>query len=610
MVYCVLASQNLLIDQRKSGQACSHIVLEIMLVGGQLRLIHQSPVYRESRFDCAPIFPARQTLSGRAKVQRMKGILPMTPSQPLSTKISPDLLRQQRLVNVMCEPGFLSRSPKIEETHISWVLLAGHDAYKIKKAVNLGFLDFSTLEARHFYCTEELRLNRRLAAELYLEVIAIGGTPEQPVLGGEPAIEYAVHMRRFTRTAMLDRVLENGRITTAHIDLLASVIANFHASLPPAAADSPFCATAEIEKAALQNFAHLPQLLSTPDDMAMLEAVHQTSAREFAACEPLFKQRATAGCVRECHGDLHLGNIVLLDEVPTPFDCIEFSASLRWIDVISEISFTVMDLLQRGRPQLAWRLLNAYLEITGDYSGVGVLRFYLAYRAMVRAKIAAIRAGQRGIAKAILELKSCRSHLGLAHDCLTRRRPALIITHGLPGCGKSTFAQIALERLGAIRIRSDVERKRLFGLTALADSKALIEADIYSEDATRRTYARLHELARGLIAAGFPVIVDAAFLRHAERESFRALAREMDTPFVIASLQTDAALLAERLAQRSIRGHDASEAGMTVFEKLKIAQEPLADEELVAAVTFINNGDVAALRSDVEGWKSLDARLA
>jgi aminoglycoside phosphotransferase family enzyme len=533
----------------------------------------------------------------------------MMPIQPQPENISPDLLRQRQLVDALCSHRYFPHNPKVEETHISWVLLTGHDAYKIKKSVDLGFLDFSTLEARHFYCGEELRLNRRLAPGLYLDVVAIGGSPEQPMLGGEPAIEYAVHMRRFAQTSMMNRMLERGRITPAHIDKLAAVIADFHTALPPAVADSPFCATAEIEKAALQNFESLPQLLSAPDDLAMLEAVREASALEFAACEPRYRQRAAQGFVRECHGDLHLGNIVLLDDMPTPFDGIEFSAALRWIDVISEISFPVMDLLRRGQPQLAWRLLNAYLESTGDYQGCGVLRFYLAYRAMVRAKIAAIRAGQRGAAKAILELKSCRSYLGLAHECLTQRRPALIITHGLPGCGKSTFAQIALERLGAIRIRSDVERKRLFGLAALADSKLQIATGIYGEDATRRTYARLHELARGLIAAGLTVIIDAAFLRHAERESFCALAKELAVPFVIASLQTDAAVLAGRLAQRSSRGNDASEADVSVLQKLQAAQEPLMDVELAATVVFINNGDVNALRSAVEEWNSLDKHL-
>jgi len=543
-------------------------------------------------------------------MQRMKGRMPMMPAQLLPANLSPALLRQQQLVNALCAPRCFPRNPRVEETHISWVLLTGHDAYKIKKPVDLGFLDFSTLEARHFFCIEELRLNRRLAPEIYLDVVTIGGSLEQPVLGSEPAIEYAVHMRRFAQSSLMDRMLAHGRITPAHIDKLAAIIASFHTALPPAAADSPFCAVAEIEAAALQNFEQLPQLLSAPKDLTMLEAVRKASALEFAACEPLFRQRAASGCVRECHGDLHLGNIVVLNDIPTPFDGIEFSAALRWIDVISEISFTVMDLLKRCRPQLGWRLLNAYLESTGDYQGCGVLRFYLAYRAMVRAKIAAIRASQRGVAKTRQELKCCRNYLGLAHDCLTRRRPVMIITHGLPGCGKSTFAQLALERLGAIRIRSDVERKRLFGLAALAGSNSQIGAGIYSEDATRRTYAQLGELARIVIAAGFPVIVDAAFLRHEEREHFRALAQEMAVPFVTASLQTDAAVLAQRLAQRSSRGTDASEADVSVLQKLQLAQEPLRDQELSAAVTFINNGDVDALRSADEAWKSLDARLA
>jgi uncharacterized protein len=532
----------------------------------------------------------------------------MMPAQSLSANISPDLLRQQQLVDALRAPGFFRHPTRIQETHISWVLLTGHDAYKIKKSVDLGFLDFSTLELRHFYCAEELRLNRRLAPELYLDVVAIGGRPEELVMGKKPAIEYAVHMRRFSQTSLMDHLLARGRITPAHIDKLADVIANFHAALPPAAADSPHCATAEIEKAAMQNFAHLPQLLTTPDDHALLEALREASAQAFAACEPLFRQRAAAGCVRECHGDLHLGNIVLLDDKPTPFDCIEFSAPLRWIDVISEISFTVMDLLRRGQPQLAWRLLDKYLEITGDYQGCGVLRFYLAYRATVRAKIAAIRAAQRG-ARIKKELKSCRSYLRLAQSCLTRRRPAIIITHGLPGCGKSTFAQLALERLGAIRIRSDVERKRLFGLAPLADSKAQTGVDIYSADATRRTYAKLEELARAVIAAGIPVIVDAAFVLHAEREIFQALAQELAVPFVIASLQTDTTVLAERLAQRSSRRNDASEADISVMQKLLVVQEPLGKEEQIAAVTFINNADIEALRSSVEEWKSLDARL-
>lgn len=487
----------------------------------------------------------------------------------MSVKPSPDLLRQQHLVHAMRKN--FPRSV-MKETHISWVIIAGCNTYKIKKSLNLGFLDFSALDARRFYCEEELRLNRRLAPDLYLDVISIGGSFDLPLLGVKPAIEYAVHMRSFPQSCMMDRQLACGLITSLHIDKLAAAIAEFHAALSPAHADSPLCSTDKIREAMLQNFTMMAQLV----DSELLEAVRMESLAEYAACLQLFEERAKAGCVRECHGDLHLGNIVVLDDIPVPFDGIEFSAALRWIDVISEIAFTVMDLLQRGRPQLAWRLLNAYLEQSGDYSGVGVLRFYLAYRAMVRAKISAIRANQERAKKK--EMEACHSYLTLAHDFLNRRNPQLIITCGLPGSGKSTFAQAVLERLGAIRIRSDVERKRLFGLAALEKS----HEDIYSEEATFQTYARLHELARILLKAGFTVIVDAAFLRRNEREQFRALARETGAPFVIACLKACEATLIQRLERRK---NDASDADISVLRILQAAQEPLLDEENAVSVS-------------------------
>src|SRR5574340_394953 len=188
-----------------------------------------------------------------------------------SAPLSPELLRQQRLVEALL--GCFPPRSRMEETHISWVLLTGHDAYKIKKSLDLGFLDFSTLELRRFYCAEELRLNRRLAPDLYLDVVAIGGSPERPVPGGAPAIEYAVHMRRFPRSAMMDRLLADGQITTKHIDQLAATIARFHAALPPAAADAPFGSPAAIQDAVLENFARLASSLEAPADRVLLEKV-------------------------------------------------------------------------------------------------------------------------------------------------------------------------------------------------------------------------------------------------------------------------------------------------------------------------------------------------
>jgi predicted kinase len=308
--------------------------------------------------------------------------------------------------------------------------------------------------------------------------------------------------------------------------------------------------------------------------------------------------------ILECRFEL-----VLLDEQPTPFDGIEFNPALRWIDVMSEIAFTVMDLLHFQRADLAWRFLNGWLEATGDYAGMSLLRFYIAYRAMVRAKVGAIRAAQPGIASADAAeaWSGCRGYLQLAADCWAGIQPALIITHGLPGSGKSTFAQIAQERLQAIRLRSDVERKRLFGLSPLADSHASTGIDLYSAEITQRTYASLRELARELLLAGYRVIVDAAFLDRDEREQFQRLAHELSLPFVIASMQAGDETLRERIMQRQRAANDASEADIAVLEKLEIAHHPLSADERNVAANFANQR--AGIAADSAGWSRLQQLL-
>ena len=502
-----------------------------------------------------------------------------------------DYSRQKKLIAALCDPHRYphpARVVRVIETHISWVLLAGRHAYKIKKAVDLGFLDFTTLASRRHYCEEELRLNRRLAPQLYREVVAIHGTPQYPSLGEDgTAIEYAVKMRRFAADALLDKQLALGRLAPQHIDRLAASVARFHAGLPPAD-DKAYGTPASILADALQNFEQLQERLHGQQDLRQLSELRKASENEYAACAEIFAHRRAGGHVRECHGDLHLGNIVLLHDEPVPFDGIEFNPALRWIDVINEVAFLYMDLRYRKQPQLAARFLNAWLEHTGDYAGVAVLRFYCAYRAMVRAKVGAIRAGQSGMSQhaRAAELDACRNHLALAAQCLARRRPLLIITHGLPGSGKSSFAQFALEQLQAVRIRSDVERKRLFGLAAQADSRSAADGGIYTAQATGQTYARLQQLARQLLAAGWPVIVDAAFLKTDERRAFARLARELKVPFAIASLQAGKTELRARIMQRRTAGRDASEAGLEVLEKLSRSQEALAQDETEYAAIF------------------------
>jgi aminoglycoside phosphotransferase family enzyme/predicted kinase len=517
---------------------------------------------------------------------------------------------QQRLIAALHDPRrYPHAAGKIEviETHISWVLLAGDYAYKIKKALNLGFLDYSTLERRHSCCDEELRLNRRTAPDLYLEVVAIGGSADAPRFGAQPAIEYAVKMHRFAADALMDERLMQGRVDARHIDTLAAVIARFHAGLPkegpPAGCGTP----AAIEAAAMQNYAQLRALLSGTADHERLAQLEAATEAEFTECLATFIRRRAQGFVRECHGDLHLGNIVLQGNEPVPFDGIEFDPALRWIDVMSEIAFTMMDLLHRNHADLAWRLLNAWLEATGDYEGLPVLRFYLAYRAAVRAKVSAIRAMQHDASPQVRKswLADCYSYLDLAGRCLAQYSPALIITHGLPGSGKTTFSQMALQQLGAVRIRSDVERKRLFGLEALESSRATA-GDIYGADATQRTYAKLHELARQLLTEGYTVIVDAAFLKRAERDSFHDLARAESVPFVIATLHAKDKALRERIRQRR---NDASEADVGVLEKLSAVQERLTQEEIQRAASFTTE-EAPDSAVNARAWRKLAKALA
>lgn len=520
---------------------------------------------------------------------------------------------QRRLVGALLDGRCFphpAQTVRLVETHISWVLLAGRYAYKIKKALDLGFLDFTSLHARQFYCAEEIRLNRRLAPKIYLDVIAIGGSPDRPQFGVQPAIEYAVRMRRFATKNQLDALLARGQLTPHHMDQLAATLAAFHGSLSPAPPDSEFGAPATILHAAIQNFEQLLALPLEPGDCDAVNALRRDTEHAYATREKYFALRRDQGFVRECHGDLHLGNIVLLADEPVPFDGIDFNPALRWIDVIDEVAFLVMDLLHSRRADLACRFLNAWLEATGDYAGVAVLHFYLAYRAMVRAKVSAIRACQPGckLRMQMQALAACRSYLALASACLPKPQPALIITHGLPGSGKSTFAQAALERLQAIRIRSDVERKRLYGMQPLDDSSA--RADIYTQDATQRTYARLHELAAALLGAGCVVIVDAAFLRQQERDQFRQLAQDMAVPFAIASMQASHATLSARVVQRRSAARDASEADLAVLQALQAAQQPLLPHELVHTVEFLNEAGQHGSADYADAWNKLEKLLA
>ena len=472
---------------------------------------------------------------------------------------------------------------RLIETHISWVLLAGSSAYKLKKPVRLPFLDFTTLAARRRFCDEELRLNRRLAPELYLEVVEVRDAPSGPCFGGAgELVDVALRMRRFPDGALWSERLGAGTLEASHIDAIAGRLAEFHRDASVAPPDGAFGSAAVHERVTRRLVAGIDAWqagIASPDPG--WPALRGWLERERVRLARHWSIRLRSGRVRECHGDLHLANVLQLGDRATAFDGIEFDAELRWIDVLEDIAFLAMDLLAHGRRDFAFRLLDAYLEATGDHDGVPALRFYLVSRALVRAQVAALGEGQ-GIATTA----GCAAgdYLKLAAALAAGSDARLAITHGLPGSGKSFASQRLLEAAGALRVRSDVERKRLFGLDPLEPSHEHVAGGIYDAATTERTYLRLLAVAHTVLGAGWPLLVDAAFLRRCERARFAALAAALAVPFSIVDCRAPARVLRERIVRRQAGPGDASEADLAVLERLAASAEPLDDDEQALAI--------------------------
>ena len=517
---------------------------------------------------------------------------------------------QARVVALRVSLGALQSGPvELVETHLSWVLLTDRHAYKLKKPLQLPFVDFSTLAARRHFCQEELRLNRRLAPSVYLNVVEVRDCVDGPVFGGDgPLLDVAVKMRRFDDSALWSARLAAGDLASSDVDQLAQRLADFHRDAAVASVQSGFGSPAVHERVTGRlidaidawHAGHAAAAATARDWPVLREWLHE----QRLALAPRFEARRRDGRVRECHGDLHLANLLQLGNEATAFDGIEFDPELRWIDVMNDIAFVAMDLMAHNERGLAFRFVDAYLEATGDHDGLPAFRFYLAGRALVRALVAAIAETQGRHAPSGL---GTADYLALAMRLSRETDARLAITHGLPGAGKSFVSRGLLEAAGAIRVRSDVERKRLFGLGALQSSKGLVTAAIYDSESTSRTYARVLEVARVALVAGWPVIVDAAFLLAAERSNFAALAKELCVPFNILDCRAALPLLRERLEQRELKGGDASEADVAVLERLRAVTEPLTKAERILAIA-IDAGQPLSAAALAERWRALAAQ--
>ena len=492
----------------------------------------------------------------------------------------------------MQRPGACAGHPEaagLIQTHISSLLLAGAQVFKLMRPVALPFVDFSSIDKRRAACDEALRLNRRTAPHWYQAVVPVidgaGGAcipaPGLPHPAG-PVVGWALQMRRFDDRLLFSRLAATGALTGAQVDALAAALAAFHNALAPS--PPPFGDPAALRHLVALNLQELADLLAAApwqalpgatDAAADVARLQAWAATRGAALHSLMQQRRAGGSVREGHGDLHLANVVWADGAPVLFDALEFDPQLRHIDLVGDTSFAFMDLLAAGQPGLAWRLASAWLEATHQHDGLPLLAWWAVHRAAVRAKVALLSqpVGQASAALPADLLRYLAVARGLAAPAAAP--PWLVLTCGLSGSGKSGVAAALAERLGGIRLRSDVERKRLAGLAPTARGGAAI----YTPEAGARTYARLQQLAAGALAAGVPVVVDAASLQLAERQAMHAVAAHSGARFKVLVCQAPADVLVQRVQARQAAGQDASDATAEVLARQQgWVQWPGADE--------------------------------
>jgi uncharacterized protein len=486
--------------------------------------------------------------------------------------------RQEKLLSFMGRPEAYDPPPATVEridTHASIVFLAGPFAYKMKRAVKYPFLDFSTLEKRLEACLNELRVNARTAPQLYLEVIPVTGGKNGTfnIRGEGRAVEWVLLMRRFDQDKLYVRLAEAAKLPLVSMAPLAEVIATFHDSADRLLSQGRSVAPLEdILRDNAEALASNPRVI--PQDAA--RELARLSRERLAALVPLLRARAHGGFVRHCHGDLHLRNIVEIDGRPVLFDAIEFDDSLATIDLLYDLAFLLMDLGKRGLTAHANAVLNAYLDYEGSTAnliGLVALPLFLAMRAAIRAKVELLRANTHAAEKAEATRKQARNYFDLARSFLTPTPPRLIGIGGLSGSGKSTISRAIAPYIGAfpgaVHIRSDVERRRLFGV---APTERLPES-AYAPEVSDEVYAMCRKRALMALVGGQAVIVDAVHAKQDEREALAALAGEMGVPFTGLWLEAPPEVMRQRIARRTSDTSDATPAVMDAQLAYEIGEQ-------------------------------------
>lgn len=457
------------------------------------------------------------------------------------------------LIEQMCQPGFyphgVTEPIQLMQTHVSYVLLTGDYVYKIKKPVNFGFLDYSTLAKRQHFCQEELRLNQRTAAPLYLEVVAISQADHTYYLGDDQPVEYAVKMVQFPQETLLSALYDRGELSENLIRELAQVVARFHAQAETNDYIRSFGMVSQVRQAFDENYEQTLGFIGGPQTQQQFDQTKAYTDAFFTSQADLLQQRVDHHWIRACHGDLHLNNLCYWQNQLYLFDCIEFNEPFRYVDVMYDVGFVVMDLLARHCDSLATAFLNHYVEQTGDWQGLKLLPLYISRQAYVRAKVTSFLLNDPGVDQAAKDAASqtAARYYHLAWSMLQPRKGFLYLMAGLSGSGKSTTARELARQTGAIHLRSDAVRKHLAGVPLHQRGPD----SLYTAEMHQKTYDRLLELGLMLARAGFTVILDAKYDRQALRQVAIDQAYQAGLPVQILHCVAPLEVLTQRLESRS-----------------------------------------------------------
>ena len=484
------------------------------------------------------------------------------------------------LIQALLEPkAYPEATERIElvQTQMSFILLTDDYVYKVKKPVNLGYLDYTTLEKRRFYCQREVELNQRLCLEVYLKVVPITQDRSNILIEGQgEIIEYAVKMRRLPQEAMMDVLLANNQVTPEMLAKVAQKLAEFHRKAETNADISAFGHIDTITQNAEENFSQTEKYIGSTISQEKYQHIRAYTDSFITENATLFDKRIADGRIRDCHGDLHAAHICFSSDIFI-YDCIEFNDRFRYSDVAAEVAFLAMDLDHYRRADLSHSFVSTYIDKSKDGELVKLLNFYKCYRAYVRGKVESFKLDDPYIASAekrqTLDIAS--SYFDLAH-AYTKSRPILFITVGLVGTGKTVLAQALAKRLGLVVISSDVARKKLAGIPVTEHRFEEFNTGIYSAEFSLMTYDKMFTEAKHVLTEGGSVIIDASFVKTEERLKAKELAKETNADFLIIECTLDEETIKERLAQR-LEQDSTSDGRWEIYEPQKRAFDPVVE---------------------------------